>query len=155
MKTFIKLISAIILLSACVLQLGAAEKSITFHLVETAMTPAASPEDEFAILYDPAEHAGVKIAPGNLQNDFLQVTDIAPRPVETESEKVRIIVGTWDKSPAIRRLARNGAFDASELKNKNGKFIITTAVVSIGNEKQNAGKSLSQNQIITNIKQAI
>lgn len=138
MRIFFKLISAIILLSACVLQLGAAERFITFHPEGTVITLAASPEDEFAILYDPTEHAGVKIALGNLQNDFLKVTDIAPRLVETESEKVRIIVGTWDKSPAIRRLARNGAFDPSGLKNKNEKFIITTAAITIGNEKQKA-----------------
>ncbi|MGP1622876.1 glycosyl hydrolase 115 family protein [Bacteroides heparinolyticus] len=80
----------------------------------------------FAIWCDGAEHKGVLRAVGNLQADFERVTAAKPRLVTEAGKDVRIVVGSWDKSPLVRRLMKAAGIEAGVLEGKNEKFLITT-----------------------------
>lgn len=87
-----------------------------FTLVEEGMPDA--------ILIDEQEDAGVRIAARNLQSDFERVTGKAAELLSQPDAKRMIIVGTLD-SRYIRLLAKAKKIDASLLKGKNEKYLLT------------------------------
>lgn len=87
-----------------------------FTLVEEGMPDA--------ILIDEQEDAGVRIAARNLQSDFERVTGKAAELLSQPDAKRMIIVGTLD-SRYIRLLTKAKKIDASLLKGKNEKYLLT------------------------------
>ena len=82
------------------------------------------------IVYDQKDWKGVHIAVDNLKEDLLKVTGRADYP---------IVVGTLGKSSDINKLARKKIIDASQLKGKREKFIITFAdgkLIIAGSDKR-------------------
>lgn len=89
--------------------------------------PLVTPQSQaFAIWCDEKDHKGVLSAVHNLQTDFGKVTAVTPVLTNEKRQDIRIIIGSFDKSPLIRQLVKAGKLDAKDLKNKNEKFIITT-----------------------------
>ena len=69
----------------------------------------------------------------NLQEDFFRVTNTRPylkigakKQVDEGAQKLRILIGSFDKSPLIKQLVKAKKMDVRELKGRNEKFIITT-----------------------------
>lgn len=106
--------------------LKATETFVHFTPNDTGVALVTPSSQSFAIWCDEKEHAGVLTAISNLQTDFGRVTDVIPSLTNKGRQDVRVIVGSYDKSPLIRQLIKAGKLDAKELKNKNEKFIITT-----------------------------
>lgn len=106
--------------------LKATESFVHFTPNDTGVALVTPSSQSFAIWCDEKEHAGVLTAISNLQTDFGRVTDVIPSLTNKGRQDVRVIVGSYDKSPLIRQLIKAGKLDAKELKNKNEKFIITT-----------------------------
>ena len=75
------------------------------------------------------DFAGVKRVAGHLQTDFLNVTDVRPDILMSNSitEDYIIIIGTIGKSSIINQLVKNGKIDAKQLQGKWEKF--TTQIV--------------------------
>lgn len=110
-----------------------------FTLVENGMPNT--------ILIDDSEEAGVKIAAQNLAKDFARVTGNQPSLNGTPTHKRAIIIGTLESS-YIKALVKAGKLNASELKGKNEKYLLTTianptndvdeALVIAGSDKRGA-----------------
>ena len=116
----------IIFLFLCVSVLNAAEPFVTFISAD-AKLPLVTPQNRsFSIWCDDAEHRGVLLAVRNLQTDFEKVTTVKPELSNIAGKEVRIIIGSFDKSPLIRQLVKTGKLDGKELRGKNEKYIITT-----------------------------
>ena len=69
----------------------------------------------------------------NLQEDFFRATNTRPylkigakKQVDEGAQKLRILIGSFDKSPLIKQLVKAKKLDVRELKGRNEKFIITT-----------------------------
>lgn len=54
------------------------------------------------------------------------MTTVKPELSNIAGKEVRIIIGSFDKSPLIRQLVKTGKLDGKELRGKNEKYIITT-----------------------------
>jgi hypothetical protein len=106
--------------------LGAADTFVSFGPQDTGFALVTPQNRSFAVWCDKAEHKGVLTAVRNLQTDFEKVTAVRPELVHDAGKGVRIIVGSYDKSPLVRRLVKAGKLDAGLLEDKNEKFIITT-----------------------------
>ncbi|MDR0938015.1 MAG: glycosyl hydrolase 115 family protein [Mediterranea sp.] len=80
------------------------------------------------ILIDANEDTGVKIAAGNLRDDFRKVSGNLPALTHSRSAtgKRAIIVGTLGHSPYIDALAGSGKLDGDGLRGKNEKYLMTT-----------------------------
>ena len=106
--------------------MNAAEPFVTFISAD-AKLPLVTPQNRsFSIWCDDAEHRGVLLAVRNLQTDFEKVTTVKPELSNIAGKEVRIIIGSFDKSPLIRQLVKTGKLDGKELRGKNEKYIITT-----------------------------
>lgn len=121
--------------------LRAADTFVSFNPGNSAWHLNA--QRQFSILADTVvEHRGVVIALHNLQSDLEKVTGDRPSFVssnlllsakssaatsaKSSQAPVRILVGSYDKSPLIRQLIKRKQLDGSQLKNKKEKFLITT-----------------------------
>lgn len=99
-------------------------KGITFDELVPARFTLVEDGVPDAILIDEQEDAGVRIAARNLQSDFERVTGRAAELLSQPDAKRMIIVGTLD-SRYIRLLAKAKKIDASLLKGKNEKYLLT------------------------------
>lgn len=77
------------------------------------------------VYVDDADDSGVKIAVRNLAADFGRVTGHDAVLADAPSESRMIIVGTID-SPVMERIAKAGKIDASQLKGKYEKYLMST-----------------------------
>ncbi len=114
------------MLSAQVTFLRATDRWVSFQPDGGSFALVTPQSKSFAIWCDGAEHKGVLRAVGNLQADFERVTAAKPRLVTEAGKDVRIVVGSWDKSPLVRRLMKAAGIEAGVLEGKNEKFLITT-----------------------------
>ncbi len=85
-----------------------------------------------AILIDEQEDAGVMIAAKNLRSDFKRVTGKAADLQFEPRAKRMIIVGTLH-SRYIKELAKAKKIDASLLKSKNEKYLMTVVSAPLEN----------------------
>ncbi|WP_455607355.1 glycosyl hydrolase 115 family protein [Bacteroides sp.] len=113
--------------------LKAADKFVTFNQEGGTLALTTTQQPNFSILCADEEHKGVLMAVRNLQEDFFQVTNIRPylkigakKQVDEGAQKLRILIGSFDKSPLIKQLVKAKKLDVRELKGRNEKFIITT-----------------------------
>lgn len=113
--------------------LKAADKFVTFNKEEGTLALTTTQQPNFSILCADEEHKGVLMAVRNLQEDFFRVTNTRPylkigakKQVDKGAQKLRILIGSFDKSPLIKQLVKAKKLDVRELKGKNEKFIITT-----------------------------
>ena len=113
--------------------LKAADKFVTFNKEEGTLALTTTQQPNFSILCADEEHKGVLMAVRNLQEDFFRVTNTRPylkigakKQVDEGAQKLRILIGSFDKSPLIKQLVKAKKLDVRELKGKNEKFIITT-----------------------------
>lgn len=114
------------MLSAQATFLRATDRWVSFQPDGGSFALVTPQSKSFAIWCDGAEHKGVLRAVGNLQADFERVTAAKPRLVTEAGKDVRIVVGSWDKSPLVRRLMKAAGIEAGVLEGKNEKFLITT-----------------------------
>ena len=114
------------MLSAQITFLRATDRWVSFQPDGGSFALVTPQNRAFAIRCDEAEHKGVLRAVGNLQADFERVTAAKPRLVTEAGKDVRIVVGSWDKSPLVRRLMKAAGIEAGVLEGKNEKFLITT-----------------------------
>ena len=84
------------------------------------------------ILVDSQEDKGVLRAVENLRNDAFMVTSQTPALINEPTGGKAVIIGTVD-SKYIRAIIDKGIINASDLKGKNEKFIITVASNPIDN----------------------
>lgn len=113
--------------------LKAADKFVTFNQEEGTLALTTTQQPNFSILCADEEHKGVLMAVRNLQEDFFRVTNTRPylkigakKQVDEGAQKLRILIGSFDKSPLIKQLVKAKKLDVRELKGRNEKFIITT-----------------------------
>ena len=113
--------------------LKAADKFVTFNKEEGTLALTTTQQPNFSILCADEEHKGVLMAVRNLQEDFFRVTNTRPylkigakKQVDEGAQKLRILIGSFDKSPLIKQLVKAKKLDVRELKGRNEKFIITT-----------------------------
>lgn len=113
--------------------LKAADKFVTFKQEGGTLALTTTQQPNFSILCADEEHKGVLMAVRNLQEDFFRVTNTRPylkigakKQVDEGAQKLRILVGSFDKSPLIKQLVKAKKLDVRELKGRNEKFIITT-----------------------------
>lgn len=99
-------------------------KGITFDELVPARFTLVEDGVPDAILIDEQEDAGVRIAARNLRSDFERVTGKAAELLSQPDAMRMIIVGTLD-SRYIRLLAKAKKIDASLLKGKNEKYLLT------------------------------
>lgn len=78
-----------------------------------------------SILIDKNEDEGVVIAVENLINDFFNITENKPSLLYTPKKERVIIIGQLTSS-YVKELIKTKKIDASELKGRNEKYIITT-----------------------------
>ena len=76
------------------------------------------------ILIDESDDAGVRIAAGNLREDFVRVSGNQTSLIFKPNNDRLIIVGTLD-SRYIKELIKNKKIDETELKGKNEKYLMT------------------------------
>lgn len=113
--------------------LKAADKFVTFNQEGGTLALTTTQQPNFSILCVDEEHKGVLMAVRNLQEDFFRVTNTRPylkigakKQVDEGAQKLRILIGSFDKSPLIKQLVKAKKLDVRELKGRNEKFIITT-----------------------------
>ncbi len=113
--------------------LKAADKFVTFNQEGGTLALTTTQQPNFSILCADEEHKGVLMAVRNLQEDFFRVTNTRPylkigakKQVGEGAQKLRILIGSFDKSPLIKQLVKAKKLDVRELKGRNEKFIITT-----------------------------
>lgn len=113
--------------------LKAADKFVTFKQEGGTLALTTTQQPNFSILCADEEHKGVLMAVRNLQEDFFRVTNTRPylkigakKQVDEGAQKLRILIGSFDKSPLIKQLVKAKKLDVRELKGRNEKFIITT-----------------------------
>ena len=78
-----------------------------------------------AILSDTTDNSAVRIAVGNLQEDFRRVTGTAAARLDRPQGKCLIVVGTLE-SRFIRQLVKAGKLDVSGLEGKVEQYLMTT-----------------------------
>ncbi|MCQ2258284.1 MAG: glycosyl hydrolase 115 family protein [Bacteroidaceae bacterium] len=108
-------------------KIDAADKFVYFQGQADAVCLTQQTGD---IQYDKKDWKGVEIAISNLKKDLEKVTGRCNYP---------IVVGTLGKSQMIDKLAKKKLIDASALKGKNEKFIITVVdgkLVIAGSDKR-------------------
>ncbi|RHI12835.1 glycosyhydrolase [Bacteroides sp. AM16-24] len=113
--------------------LKAADKFVTFNQEGGTLALTTTQQPNFSILCADEEHKGVLMAVRNLQEDFFRATNTRPylkigakKQVDEGAQKLRILIGSFDKSPLIKQLVKAKKLDVRELKGRNEKFIITT-----------------------------
>lgn len=113
--------------------LKAADKFVTFNQEGGTLALTTTQQPNFSILCADEEHKGVLMTVRNLQEDFFRVTNTRPylkigakKQVDEGAQKLRILIGSFDKSPLIKQLVKAKKLDVRELKGRNEKFIITT-----------------------------
>ena len=113
--------------------LKAADKFVTLNQEGGTLALTTTQQPNFSILCADEEHKGVLMAVRNLQEDFFRVTNTRPylkigakKQVDEGAQKLRILIGSFDKSPLIKQLVKAKKLDVRELKGRNEKFIITT-----------------------------
>ena len=118
--------------------LKAADKFVTFNQEGGTLALTTTQQPNFSILCADEEHKGVLMAVRNLQEDFFRVTNTRPylkigakKQVDEGAQKLRILIGSFDKSPLIKQLVKAKKLDVRELKGRNEKFIITTVTIPI------------------------
>lgn len=124
MKKIILILTFVLGISAYV---SAAEPFVSFDRNGDALCLTGKQGE---IVYDKNDWKGVEIAVGNLKKDLEKVTGSSSYP---------IVVGTLGKSAPIDALAEKKLIDASLLKDKNEKFIITVVddkLVIAGSDKR-------------------
>lgn len=124
------------MLSAQITFLRATDRWVSFQPDGGSFALVTPQNRAFTIWCDEAEHKGVLRAVGDMQADFERVTTVKPRRATTADKDVRIIVGSWDKSPLIRRLMKMAGIAAGELEGKNEKFIITTLRMPLAQQEE-------------------
>lgn len=77
------------------------------------------------LLIDEADNIGVRIAAGNLSNDFRKVCGQQAEISHNPGSKKMIVAGTLD-SRFIRELVKNKKIDKSELQGKTEKYVMAT-----------------------------
>lgn len=115
----------VLLLSICFLKAEAIDnKGITFGSLSPDRFTLLESGTPNAILVDEQEDVGVKIAAGNLSEDFKRVSGKAADLQTAPSSGRMVIVGTL-KSRYIKELAKAKKIDASQLEGKNEKYLMT------------------------------
>lgn len=113
------------LLSICFLKAEAIDnKGITFSGLSPDRFTLLENGTPNAILVDGQEDAGVKIAAGNLSEDFKRVSGKAADLQTAPGSGRMVIVGTL-ASRYIKELAKAKKIDASQLEGKNEKYLMT------------------------------
>src|SRR5574344_813023 len=143
MKNKLFLIVSYIMFCCFALQSKAADRFVTnsaegFVWINKAMSAP--------ILLDSKEYKGVLRAVDNLREDAERVTGTKPSTSCIISNRKMIIIGSVEQSMWIKQLMELGKLNASELKGKREKYIITTiqnplkgideAVVIAGSDKR-------------------
>lgn len=108
-----RLIITSLFLIFCMAHATAAEQFVTFQSGHDTENLSAHTGD---ITYDANDWKGVIIAISNLKEDLKKVSGRCNYPIS---------IGTLGKSKVIDRLAKKRVFDASQLKGKTEKYIIT------------------------------
>lgn len=120
-----KYFGLVLLLSICFLKAEAIDnKGITFGSLSPDRFTLLESGTPNAILVDEQEDAGVKIAAGNLSEDFKRVSGKAADLQTSPGSGRMVIVGTL-KSRYIKELAKAKKIDASQLEGKNEKYLMT------------------------------
>lgn len=120
-----KYFGLVLLLSICFLKAEAIDnKGITFGSLSPDRFTLLESGTPNAILVDEQEDAGVKIAAGNLSEDFKRVSGKAADLQTAPGSGRMVIVGTL-KSRYIKELAKAKKIDASQLEGKNEKYLMT------------------------------
>ncbi|WP_300697300.1 glycosyl hydrolase 115 family protein [uncultured Bacteroides sp.] len=120
-----KYFGLVFLLSICFLKAEAIDnKGITFGSLSPDRFTLLESGTPNAILVDEQEDAGVKIAAGNLSEDFKRVSGKAADLQTAPGSGRMVIVGTL-KSRYIKELAKAKKIDASQLEGKNEKYLMT------------------------------
>lgn len=120
-------IITILTLALCMAHATAAEPFVTFH---SGAGMESLSDKTGSITYDANDWKGVVIAIGNLKEDLTKVSGRCDYP---------ICVGTLGKSKVIDKLAKKKVIDASQLKGKTEKYIITMAngqLIIAGSDKR-------------------
>ena len=120
-----KYFGLVLLLSICFLKAEAIDnKGITFSGLSPDRFTLLENGTPNAILVDEQEDAGVKIAAGNLSEDFKRVSGKAADLQTAPGSGRMVIVGTL-KSRYIKELVKAKKIDASQLEGKNEKYLMT------------------------------
>ena len=98
--------------------LMAASRFVSFQSGDLQLTG-----DQITISYNVADAKAVAIAAQTLSQDFQRVTG-SPAQL-TQNDRGNILVGTLGQSALIDRLVKQHKLDASLLKGKREKFVIT------------------------------
>lgn len=125
-KSYQRLMLLLLLCLQSVCLLKAAEPFVSFTASDGGWLLTTSQGAALSICCDEADHPGVLDAVANLQTDFERVTTMRPALSGTPGKQVKILVGSFDRSPLIRRLVKAKQINPADLKGKNEKYIITT-----------------------------
>lgn len=126
--------------ACCLIDKQYVSKDGSFHLAQKAV---------LAIIYvDTQDHAGVRRAVGDLQDDIARVTGRKPTVVgdQTEVATNTVIIGTIGKSPLVDQLIRDKKIDVGDIIGKWESFLIQVvenpspgiekALVIVGSDKR-------------------
>ena len=116
-------LALVCLLLGATTMLMAASRFVSFQTGDLQLTGG-----QITISYDVADAKAVAIAAQTLSQDFQRVTG-SPAQL-TQNDRGNILVGTLGQSALIDRLVKQHKLDASLLKGKREKFVITL----IGNQ---------------------
>jgi len=100
-------------------------RGITFNTLSPQRFALVNDSRPIPILIDKEEEVGVRIATDNLISDFQKVTGNKPTLLYSDGQERLIIIGQLN-SRYIKELVKAKKLDASQLKGKNEKYIITT-----------------------------
>jgi hypothetical protein len=111
-------LALVCLLLGATTMLMAASRFVSFQTGDLQLTGG-----QITISYDVADAKAVAIAAQTLSQDFQRVTG-SPAQL-TQNDRGNILVGTLGQSALIDRLVKQHKLDASLLKGKREKFVIT------------------------------
>ncbi len=138
-KSFMKKIIILLSVICCMyLNLDAAETFVSFSRTDASVISIGS---QLNIVVDiENEHKGVLIAMENLRTDFHKVLGFRPEIRHSVAHGINLIIGSYDRSGLIRRMAAEGRIDGGLLEGANEKFIITAldgnSLVIAGSDKR-------------------
>lgn len=104
--------------------------------------PLVGKNNTATLVIDSLDHAGVKIALGNLQKDISLVTDKTPNISFRRNGEHNVFIGSLDHSSLIQNLIKEYHIDVSAIQGKWEAYIITTLpgkpenMIVIGSDKR-------------------
>lgn len=123
--------------AACGSEQGTSQKAREFKLINGSRAAVICVEGTNSAGSKDGDYPGVVRAAYDLQSDIEKITGV--KPVVTRSVKgyaeYAVIVGTLEKSESIKKIARLGKIDASEIAGKWESYVVKTVQDPFGDGK--------------------